>query len=134
MPESQAGRGRAADSRTMSHPRRTVDRMGGHEPSVVRLAGQRYRCHHRWRQLGQKAWAQRWVSVGQIIGGRWYVQVVSQVHTPARGYPDPVSAYAAAQRIKAELTRRHGGGWEEVPCYPTQAALATSQNLPSRIR
>jgi len=119
MPESQAGRGRAADSRTMSHPRRTVDRMGGHEPSVVRLAGQRYCCHHRWRQLGQKAWAQRWLSVGELAGGRWYVQVVSQVHTPARGYPD-AAALAAARRLR----QWYGGGWEEAPCYPTADVVA----------
>jgi len=92
----------------------------GDDPPVVRLAGARYRCHARWRQLGQPPWAQRWLSVGELAGGRWYVQVVAQVHVPARGYPDAASALAAARRLR----QWYGGQWEEAPCYPTADAVA----------
>jgi len=104
----------------------------GDTRAAINLAHVRYRCYARWRQTGQPPWAQRWVSVGQIAGGRWYVHLVAEVSTPARGYPDQGSACAAAERIKAWLAQQHGGEWEPVPCYPTQVAMAAQGRSPAR--
>lgn len=80
-----------------------------------------YRCHARWQQVTGLSYSERkFVRVGQIVStGRWFVELVGGAGGPARLYPDDTEAYAAARRVMDH----YRGDWEQIPCYPTEAAL-----------
>lgn len=81
-----------------------------------------HRCKGRWRHGGNRAaWQARYIAVGTLADGRWYVDSVGQVHPGCRAYRTRASAWAVAQNLMAA-----GGAqpeeWERVPCYPTDVA------------
>jgi hypothetical protein len=52
--------------------------------------------------------------------GRWYVELIAQVHVPVRLYLTEVEAYAAARRVMEWA----GSDWTQEPAYPTEVARA----------
>lgn len=80
----------------------------------------RHRCESRWKQADRPPWGNRWIRVGRLLDrDRWYVEVTAEASHPARLYPDRQAAYSAVERIMAH----YGGDWEQIPCYPMEAAV-----------
>lgn len=86
---------------------------------LVDLHAVTHRRVARWRQDGRPPWDQRYVSVGWLPDGRWYVDLVAQLYHPARTFGSEAEARKVADRLMAV----QGEGWRPVPPYPTEAAV-----------
>jgi hypothetical protein len=74
-------------------------------------------CRARWRTGPVGTWRVVEIAVGVLDGGRWYVELVGQVHARPRAYSSKQAAWQVVQNLMAT---RPGEQWERVPCYPSK--------------
>lgn len=74
----------------------------------------RHECRARWERVGYRGGPfAAIIAVGELDDGRWYVDVIGQVHQDPRAYPTKQQAWIVARN----WMRRIGGQWERIPCY-----------------
>jgi hypothetical protein len=54
------------------------------------------------------------ISVGELVDGGWYVDVIGQANSRPRAYATKQDAWTVVQNWMRKLG---GGEWERIPCY-----------------
>jgi hypothetical protein len=96
---------------------------GAQKGEPVDLSRVGHDCRARWRAGSVGTWRSVEIAVGLLDGGRWYVQLVGQVHARPRAYPNKQAAWQVVQNLMAT---RPGEQWERVPCYPSEPLRSSS--------
>lgn len=77
-----------------------------------------YECRARWQNAPPGSWRERYISVGVLDDGRWYVSMTGH-GGDTRVYQTKTDAWTVVQNL---MTTYDDGPWQQVSCYGTPLA------------